>query len=1317
MLKFLPVRLLWHSFNWLTRFAIVALSTIAVLFAIIIIALRYWLLPDIEQYHDSITSSLSAAIGNPVTIGRISGDWQGLHPRLDFSDVRILDQQGQPSLMLQDVNGSISWMSLLTAQLRLASLEIDRPELLVRRDADSNIFIGGVKLSRRGGDNDLSDWLLHHNRVVVRDAVIVWVDETRDGLPLILRDVNFRLESLFDHHRFALQALPPDDLGSPLDLRGDFYGDSFDDLPGWRGTLFAQLGFFDMTAWRSWVDFPREFSMGRGALRSWLTVAAGRISGITADMALSDVAVKLAEDVPQMALANLHGRVGWKQLEGGFEIMTTGLALRMQNGIALRPTDFYFRSSGDGKLPDYQMRANLLQFETIGRLAEYLPMDDELRAKLHAYAPRGRVTDLDAQWRGPAGKPQSYRIAGRFENLAVNQVGKLPGFSGVTFNVDGSDAGGRLSINSRQMTVAAPGILRDPLSFATLVGQAGWKQQGGELTVNVDNVAVANDDMAGNLFGSYQTRAGTRGILDLTGRLTRGDIRRAARYTPLIALDQAGSDWLNGALLAGHTEDFRIRIKGNLSDFPPGPGKPVLFEIDGHARDAAMEFDRNWPHIENISGELLIRGNRLEVKAPSATLAGARLQNVTVTLPDMMGKDLTLEIDGEALAGANTFLDFIQNSPVRGYIDGFTDGMRAGGNSQLDLSLHIPITGNQPARVSGKVSLQDNDIDFGNGVPLLRNTRGVLSFTESGMQARDISAQILGGPAAINLQTSADRGVHASLKGSINADALRRLTPDPLLDYLHGSAGWNADIKVVKRTAQFSIDSSLQGLGSSLPQPFAKEAGEVLPLHLELNPVAGPAAPQPPPGDHAAAAQDVLTARLGGIFDAQLSRREENGRMVVKRGLVRFGAVDRSPESRRIVRMARSRDGVWLIGSLPVLSLQGWDGLAGGAQKSAAGLPIAGARLHIAKLTGYGQNIGALQIDAAKHGDALVAKLSSSAVNGDLVWEPHGFNSGGLLRGRIGSLQLSAEERPAQTTPVVPGKAALPPPEKTHAQMHPGTLPALDFRIENLQLQGKQIGRFEVIGHPEGRNWRLRRVNIANPDGSMVGDGIWSDTAGGMKTQINLVLDISDAGRILDRSGYPNTVKGGTGKLAANLSWTGAPDEFSIATLNGTLGLDAGKGRFLKMDPGAGKLLSVLSLQDLPRHIVLGFTDVFSEGFQFDSINGNAAIKDGVINTQDFHIDGSAAKVTLTGNVDLNQETQQLQVRVMPTIGNSMSVIGAFAINPAVGIGSLIANKILGNPLDKLVSFEYNVSGTWKDPDVVKVGGTQAPPDNPSPNN
>jgi uncharacterized protein YhdP len=305
-----------------------------------------------------------------------------------------------------------------------------------------------------------------------------------------------------------------------------------------------------------------------------------------------------------------------------------------------------------------------------------------------------------------------------------------------------------------------------------------------------------------------------------------------------------------------------------------------------------------------------------------------------------------------------------------------------------------------------------------------------------------------------------------------------------------------------------------------------------------------------------------------------------------------------------------------------------------------------------------------------------------------------------MFRAHLSNLQWSGEE---QSKPALP--SAQPVNARQASKTQPGDIPALDISIENLQIEGKHIGRMQMIGHPENKDWRMRRLNITNPDGSLVGDGIWSDTRGQQKTQLNLLLDISDAGKILARSGYPNTVKGGSGRLVADLSWAGTPDEFSSATLNGSLKLDTGKGQFLKMDPGAGKLLSVLSLQDLPRHIALGFTDVFSEGFQFDNINGNATIKDGVIESQDFRIYGSSAKVTMKGSVDLKNETQNLKVRILPTLGDSVSLIGAFAISPVVGIGSLIVNKVLGNPLDKLASFEYNVTGPWRDPSVVKVGG------------
>ena len=1394
MLKSSPVRLLGHSLNWLARLTFMVSAVAAALIALAIIMLRYWLLPDIERYHDRITASLASAIGNPVTIGKIQADWQGLRPHLNFTDVRILDEQRQPALVLQSIDGSVAWMSLFSAELRLASLEIDKPELLIRRDAQGKFFIGGVLLSKSGDNHNLADWILHQSNMVMRNALIVWIDEQRNAPPLVLRQVNLRIDNLFTQHIFALRGIPPEELATPLDMRGEFYGDSFDNLAAWHGQLFTQLDYTDVTAWRPWLDLPSAFSRGRGALRGWLGIKEGRVVQVTADMDLRDMVTKLADDVPELVLPTLRGRAAWQEISGGFEVSTRQLTMRLQNGIEFPPTDFYFRtvnasnkqypvnpvaSSPIASAPianrqfaSGQLRANLLQLESLASLAKFLPMEADLRTRLDVYAPRGKVTNLEAQWQSSPDKSASYKVKGHFENLAVNQVDKAPGFSGLSLDVDGSEASGKLSINSHRLTVDAPGVMREPLSFASLIGQAGWQREHGELTITVDNITVANADLAGKLYGAYHTLADTKGVLDLNINLTHADIRRAARYTPLVALNKAGNDWLNGALLAGHSEDFHLRIKGNLSDFPLDGSKDTLLEIGGHAQDAVLEFDKHWPRIENISGELLIRGNKLEVKSSSATMSGTRVQNTTVTLPNMLSKDLSLEIKGEAVAPSNSFLEFIQNSPVRGYTGGFTDGIRASGNAHLDLFARVPLLGSKPVQVSGTIKVQGNDIDLGEGVPLLRNTRGTLQFTESGMQASDVSAEILGGTASINVQTTADGAVHAALKGRSNVDVLRKVQSHPLLNYLHGSAAWDADINVVKKSAQIIINSNLQGLSSSLPQPFFKRTDEIMRLHVEKNPllimpkraVPGKACPAPcPPAENSfVEGQDVLSAQLGKLLSARLMRRNENGVMVIKRGVINFGGnsgtQDKSVEPKKVQELPSGKEGapaelmagnsnktgVWVVGNVPVVSIQGWEGLTGGAEKASesadkpadesaspsassvenplagsrkdssriagysAALPIVGINLHIEKLTGYGQSISALHIDAARRGDGLAAQLSSSTVNGEVVWEPHGYEKGSLFRAHLSNLHwpgdkstvTSAESSVKAVQPEKVERAAI------MSGLRPGNLPALDISVEDLQFKGKQFGHFELVGHPEGKDWRLRRVNISNPDTNLVGDGVWgSNTASQAQTQINLVMDISDAGKMLGRFGYPNTVQGGNGKLTANLSWAARPDEFSYAILNGTLQLDTDKGRFLKMNQGAGKLLSILSLQDLPKHISLGFTDVFSEGFQFDRISGSAVIKGGVIETQDFHIVGSSAKVNMKGTVDLKNETQNLSVRIFPSIGDSVSLIGLIAISPPVGIGLLLGNTLLGNPLDKIVAFEYKVSGTWNDPSVIRVGG------------
>ena len=1282
MLNSLPVRLLWHSLNWLTRITIVVAAVTALVCAATIVTLRYWLLPDIEQFHDRITASISTAMGNPVSIGKIKGDWDGLHPHLSFNDVRILDNEGQPALVLPSIDASVSWLSLLAAELRLSSLEIDRPELLIRRDHLGHIFIGSVALATGGTNNDLSNWLLHQSRMVVRNAVIVWLDEQRGAPPLVLDQVNLRIENLFNHHQFALRAVPPAELSTPLDVRGDFYGRHFNKPDKWRGQLFAQIDHTDILAWRPWLTLPPQLSQGRGALRTWLGLEKGKIAQFTADLALRDVATRLTDTVPEMDVHYLRGRATWKTVADGWEVSTRHLSMRLHNGLRLQPTDFYFRTNPAGKShpASGELRANVLQLESLVSLANFFPLDASIRTQIDAYAPRGRVSNLDMQWQGAPEKLLTYKIKGQFENLAMQQVGALPGFSGLTVAVDGSETSGSLNINTRNLTLDAPGVMREPLLFNTLTGQAKWQREHGELTIRADNVAVANNDLTGNLYGSFHTLTGTRGVMDLTVNLTRGDIRRAARYTPLVALSKNDNDWLNGALLSGHTEDFHLRLKGNLSDFPLNGTRDASFEIGAHARGVSMEFAHDWPKIEDLSGEFLIHNNRMEVHAPSAGILGARIHNLSIIQPDMSRADTPLQIKGEADAANNNFLLFIQQSPVRGYINGFTDGISASGNGHLDLSAQIPLLPNKPVKVSGALRVQNSDIDLGAGVPWLRNTRGELSFTESGMKANDVTAEILGGPARLNVQTAEGGAVRASLQGRTNLDVLRKTETNPLLAYLHGGTAWDANISVVNKTAHLILNSNLHGISSSLPAPLAKSANEIWPLHIEKKNIA--------------AGQDVITAQLGKLLSARLISVEENGVSAIKRGVVNFGGQDAIGIPGKRGASTESRNGLWLTGNLPALSLQGWGALAGGAGQS---LPIAGANLHIGKLTGFGTSFNDLQINAAKRGDGLAAQLSSTPLNGEVVWQPQGYNGAGKVTAHLRNLYWSGEEPANPQPPAVKPVAAV---------AQPRQLPAVEITIEDLLFKDKNIGRFELVGFPEGNDWRLRRLRITNPDGNMTGDGLWRSEQTSMQTRVNLLLEISNAGKILARSGYPNTVKNGSGKLIVSLNWDGQPDEFNYATLDGALKLDTGKGQFLKMDPGFGKLLGILSLQALPKRITLDFTDVFSSGFEFDNINGNATIKRGIMQTQDLHIDGSSAKVTMKGIVNLNDETQNMHVVILPTLGSSVSMLSAFAAGPVVGLGALIVSKVLGNPLDKLMSFEYNVSGTWADPNVVKVGET-----------
>jgi uncharacterized protein YhdP len=180
-------------------------------------------------------------------------------------------------------------------------------------------------------------------------------------------------------------------------------------------------------------------------------------------------------------------------------------------------------------------------------------------------------------------------------------------------------------------------------------------------------------------------------------------------------------------------------------------------------------------------------------------------------------------------------------------------------------------------------------------------------------------------------------------------------------------------------------------------------------------------------------------------------------------------------------------------------------------------------------------------------------------------------------------------------------------------------------------------------------------------------------------------------------------VRRGIAKLDGTLAWPGAPQDFDYAALTGNLTLDAEKGQFVKLEPGIGKLLGILSLQALPRRITLDFRDIFSEGLAFDKIVGAVIIDRGIATTDNFVILGPAARILMTGDVDLARETQKLHVRVAPSLSDSISIASGLVGGPVAFVATFLAQKILQDPLGQIIAYQYNVTGTWAEPQVSKV--------------
>lgn len=1247
-----------------------ALLAVGVAFAVF----TWGVLPNLDQWRPDLERYLSRSVGREVRIARLSGRWHGVAPELSLQGFSLGNPRQGSALLLDGVTVQPSWMSLLAWEPRFSRLAIQSPRIELVRGTDGVLYLNGVDVSSGPSDNSFRNWLLLQDDVEIRNASLHWKDEQL-GLPMLaLEQGNLTLtDSLLGHH-LAVDGHPQQMLGQSVSFDARWRGNDIEHFSQWSGKLALKVRGARVGVWSRYLERFGFLQSGHGNGELQAEFEQGQLTALSSDFDVREAGFRPA-GVRDIHLPEFSGKLDVQRSgDGTYKAHAHDLTLSTDAGVAFNKAsaELQFKQGEDGF---GQVSLDNIDLAPLAPVIHALAVDRN--PLIGRFAPSGKLIDLSASWKGPFAAPRTYRLATRFDRLGWAETGQVPGLSGASGNIAFDDKGGALNLDSANTQLNMGHVFARPLAFAKFAGTLQWQRGNGGATVHIQRAEFANADLSGKLSGDYRYDGHGPGQIDLTGLIDTVPAARVPDYLPYVV----GHDtlkWLGAALQGGQARNARLLLKGDLADFPFKGGKGGLFSVKADVADGRLRFDPAWPEIDGIQAQLLFENERMQIFSQQASTLGVPLHQVAVSIPDLGAHDSHLLIHGGAQGPLAKMLAYTVESPIDRWLGGFTGGIAASGQAKLELKIDLPLSSAEQGKekVDGTVDLSGNTLKFTQlPLPTASQSSGRIGFSEHGVDIRNLHLSALGGRFALKADTARDGKMHFALDGEGDTRALLQQYVPILVPFADGRSPYQVKFVIGKGLENLAVTSSLLGSRINAPAPADKAAMSSLPLTVSVRP------------DEQAHGAMVVDYGLEGRAHGQI-RLDTDGR--VQSGTVLIGGADGGLPAHGIAIRSKSA----------VLDLDAWRQVLPKVGENAVGPIPLELDLSADVLQAGGYRFSRAHAVAGYERARRLWRLEMNSL------ETSGWaelrDQGKPLQIHLARLALPLSQAPTTGVASVTGQGAEP------AKSGGGgsePYPSLDLQLDSLSWHGREQGRLEMSARREGNNWLVPLLRVDNKDGSLLGALVVNEDAAGrpLRVDSNFVLTASDWGRMLARLGEPNRVINGKGSVRGRFFWDGGLADISPARLNGNVTLDVQDGRFAKLDPGAARLLGVLSLQAMTRRLRLDFSDLFQSGFAFDKLSGEAVVKQGVFHSDKISLQGPGANITLKGDVDLAREQQRLQVRVVPYLSES-AALGAALVNPIAGVAALAAQKVLQDPLNKIFAAEYLVTGSLNDPDVQPLG-------------
>ena len=213
------------------------------------------------------------------------------------------------------------------------------------------------------------------------------------------------------------------------------------------------------------------------------------------------------------------------------------------------------------------------------------------------------------------------------------------------------------------------------------------------------------------------------------------DVIKINKYLPSKLLHADLFAWLGSALKQGTITKVNFQVDEN---------RDYIFKLD--FIDLVLDYTDHWPVLSDLSGDLTLTNNSLEISANSSKIFGQTIDHLTAKIvPLKLANQVSpLVITGKIATTANLGLDFLEHSPLKTSVGDKIKNFQPMADLDLELKLEVPFPNPSLVKVLGDITVHDGSITIAKYALAVDKIQGALKFSNDAVFSDGLKINLFG---------------------------------------------------------------------------------------------------------------------------------------------------------------------------------------------------------------------------------------------------------------------------------------------------------------------------------------------------------------------------------------------------------------------------------------------------------------------------------------------------------------------------------------------------------------------------------------------